>query len=238
MFDSRQDRARALGFGLALNNWPLPDGSLDSGDRAYLWGSFFSTFPPNPYHIDDHVAVAKALLIEQFKPRVNINKMVEVMATRVQGIENVASDLLTRRSIETAEGAQLDIIGEIVGQNREGRTDEEYRAAIKTRIQLNTSSGEPETLISALRFLSDPTDASYLEAYPGAVRLWTNGPSPPDNLGARMQAFAPAGVSVLVTITLLEPFVLGNVAGTPIPGTGGFSELESPTVGGQLAGIV
>lgn len=237
MFDSVQDRARALGFGLALDNYPEPDGTIDSGDRAYLWGSFFSTFPPNPYFIDNHVAIAKGLLIEQFKPRPNINKVVEVMIGRVQEIESIASPLLTRRSINTAENAQLDIIGEIVGQPREGRGDAEYRTAIKTRIQLNTSSGEPETLISALRFLTSPTDAVYLEAYPAAVRMWTNGATLPDELGARMQAFAPVGVSVLVTATLLEPFTLSDVAGTPIPGTDGFSELETPTVGGELAGI-
>lgn len=237
MFDSVQDRARALGFGLPLDNWPEPDGSIDSGDRAYLWGSFFSTFPPNPYFIDNHVEIAKGLLIEQFKPRPNINKVVEVLIGRVQQVENAASPLLTRRSIDTAENAQLDIVGEIAGQPREGRTDSEYRTAIRTRIQLNKSNGEPETLITALRFFSNPTVAQYLEVYPAAVRMYTDGTTLPEDLTGRIKTIAPVAVSVLVTTTLLEPFTLGNISGTPIPGTDGFSELESPTVGGELAGI-
>lgn len=238
MFDSVQDRARALGFGLALDNWPEPDGTIDSGDRAYLWGSFYSTYPPNPYHIDDHVAIAKALLIEQFQPRPNINKLVEIMAGRVQGVENVASDLLTRRAIDTAEGAQLDIVGEIVGQPREGREDEEYRDAIRFRVQLNISNGEPETLIAAHRFFANPTLSNYLEAYPASVRMYSDGGSPPDNLGSLLKSLAPVGVSVLVTHTIDTPFVLSSATGPPVSEGDGFSELIHPLVGGELAGIV
>ena len=135
-------------------------------------------------------------------------------------------------------GDQLDIWGEIVGEERGGRGDADYRTAIDFRIVLNTSGGEPETLISALRFFTQPTVSTYIEAYPASVRLYSDGPVVPYNLGAAMDALAAAGVSVLTTHVAGVPFVLGDSVGTPVADGEGFSELESPLEGGELPEIV
>jgi hypothetical protein len=45
--DNRRERMMALGFGLGrIGNFPMPDGSIDGYDRAYVWGSFAQASSP------------------------------------------------------------------------------------------------------------------------------------------------------------------------------------------------
>lgn len=219
----------ALGFGFATFNLPYPDGELDGVDRAYVWGSFYSSFPPNPYFEANHVAIAKSRLIEQFKPRPNINNLVEIHAQRVQELESAAAPLLTQRSIDTAVGDALDIIGAIVGQARGGQTDTDYRNAIRFRIFLNTSNGEPEAVISAVRFFTLATRVFYLVSYwvPGHVYLFTNGTTLPPDLYTQIKAVMPAAVSLTLVWTPGGVwFQFGSDAGSgvPVPDGDGWSE--------------
>jgi len=237
MFDTRAERERALGFGFPLDNFPYPDGELDASDRAYIWGSFLSSFPPNQYYIENHVERALALLIEEFKRREYIVDVVSIFAGRAQEVENAMSDLLVFRSIDTAYDATLDIIGEIVGQGRGGRTDVEFRAAIRARIQINASSGTPDQMSTALQFFTNASQVRLIESFPGAVRMFFDGTSVPDSLTAQMQAVAPAAVRVtsISYITSGIPFEFASEGGIPYGEGDGFSETNY-LEGGQPIG--
>ena len=98
--------------------------------------------------------------------------------------------------IDTMEGEQLDGIGSIVGEDRQGRSDAEYREAIRVRISLNVSSGEPETVIWLFKTLTDPTGAiDYFEDYPAGYVIYGDGDQFAELLAA-MEAASPAGVYV------------------------------------------
>ncbi|HEY3802246.1 MAG TPA: hypothetical protein VGL61_06540 [Kofleriaceae bacterium] len=57
-----------------------------------------------------------------------------------------------------AVGAQLDVLGKIVGQVRLGSSDDDYRRYIQARIAANRASGKREELINVAKLvLSDPT---------------------------------------------------------------------------------
>ncbi len=237
-FDTLSKRERALGYGRFYGNWPVPTGDVNADDRAYLWGSYGAGYPPNPYYIPDHVARAQSLLIEQFKRKQRINELVAVYVEPFQELENVFSDLYRFRTISSAYGAQLDIIGEIVGQPREGRTDTEYRAAIRFRIQLNRSSGQPDTVSDALRFFTDATQVRLIEKFPAAVTLFTDGAVIPSNLQAQMQSIVPAAVRVTgVSLSYGDvPFEFSGEGGVPYGEGDGLSELNYLEGGEPIGG--
>lgn len=69
--------------------------------------------------IHDYVGVAQSRITSQFKEAVNLHKLLRIWTEGFQNIQNVLLDVSEINDIETAEGYNLDVIGNIVGQPRE-----------------------------------------------------------------------------------------------------------------------
>lgn len=65
----------------------------------------------------DHKILAKSRIITEYRES-NLVDYILGLLTEANNLEEVFQDILRKRYIETAEGAQLDIIGQIVGQSR------------------------------------------------------------------------------------------------------------------------
>src|SRR3990172_10193728 len=115
----------------------------------------------NVTEILDHENQAVARLAHQFKEKPLIDGMVRAFATPKQDIEKMLFDLLQDRNILTAVGEQLDGLGSIVGEDRKGRFDPEYRTGILARIAINTSQGTPENLISVFKLITGASRVHY-----------------------------------------------------------------------------
>lgn len=66
----------------------------------------------------DHKTIYKQRLLQQYKSSLNLIGLIDALIEGQGDLETVLDQLLTERGIDTAIGAQLDIIGEIVGQPR------------------------------------------------------------------------------------------------------------------------
>lgn len=66
----------------------------------------------------DYASLAISRLAYQFKESPNLRNFILITINQGQQIQNALFDLLNKRDLDTAEGAQLDVIGRIVGQNR------------------------------------------------------------------------------------------------------------------------
>lgn len=88
-------------------------------------------------------------------------KLIANLATPFQSIETALQQLLTERSIDTAIGAQLDVIGRLVGQPRNGLDDETYRRYCRARIATNKSNGTIENLITVTELIVYDDDGYY-----------------------------------------------------------------------------
>lgn len=184
--------------------------------------------------ITDHDDRMKELLIQQFKEQPNFQKMIDALAVGIQELEDVSNDMLEDRSINTAIGVQLDFLGELVGEDRLGRTDDDYRSAIRVRISINTSKGTPEDLISIFAALTNAGTVDYSELFPAFVDMFTNGDLIPDFLVDNMNQVKPAGVALILSSSQGGiPFALhGDFDGE------GLSDTNQPTIGGELSGIL
>ena len=131
-------------------------GSFDAG--SFYSGAFDEGFvaptvpiPTVGVTVPDHVAAALGRLLEQFKNKPNIAALLSALAAPSQPIENALWQLLTQRALSTGIGAQLDAIGALVGQPRNGLVDADYARYIGARIAVNDSDGRVEDLITISR---------------------------------------------------------------------------------------
>ena len=165
----------------------------------------------------DYAAIAVPRLTGQFENSPKLKALMAAIVGPLTTLESDADAVIADRWINTAIGKQLDGCGAIVGEARQGRDDDAYRVAIKFRVFVNISKGTPTDLIRGLKFLTDPTDCQYLEAYPATALLFTNGFFVDHKIQAAMQDLAPAAISdVPVAVSFRDkPF---RFAKEPIPG--------------------
>lgn len=99
-----------------------------------------------------------------------VQQLVEALATPSQEVEDTLIQLLTERAVDTAIGAQLDLLGKLVGEKRQGAADEDYRRRVRARISANRSEGTVEDIILVARqTLGDPTKVTVHLQPPAAV---------------------------------------------------------------------
>ena len=156
-----------------------------------------------------------ALLAGQFQKApldvatTNLQKLIAGLTSEATDIQTQLQNLITQRSLQTAEGVQLDGIGQIVGLERipgqpddgaiiEGVPVTGYRQALEFQIFINGSSGVPEDVIAALKFFTQASKVSYWNFFPAAYLMGTNGtsfPQNPQDLVSAIQRLSPAGVN-------------------------------------------
>lgn len=72
----------------------------------------------NPFVEDEYLNEARSRVTEQFKSKVVYDKYLELLLSGKIEIQNTIKDTMQLRSLDTAVGAQLEVIGEIVGRPR------------------------------------------------------------------------------------------------------------------------
>ena len=76
----------------------------------------------------------------------NIQKIFQVIGEQFDELVNAAKEIIDSRNIDKSFGFGLDVIGDIVGQLRNGMDDETYRNVLRTKVVQNKSIGDIETL--------------------------------------------------------------------------------------------
>lgn len=192
----------------------------------------------------DHVAEAKAMLLEQFKGKPLIEGMVEAFALRVQELEDALWGVLEAMDLDNAIDAQLDGLGELVGEQRRSRTDADYRASIRVRILINLCNGKhSEVLAILVAFLGAAEGSgtvSLVEPAPAALKLQVfTVPSLASDLRVIARSIKPGGVNLdgRYETSLTRPYRFGwsggAVTGQTIANWDGWS--GDATVGGVMA---
>lgn len=190
-----------LTFDVAKGGDSSPLNSTAKASFGYLSGADEGTETP----IINMPERAEDLLLEQYRYSDNLKKILKIESLRMQEIQYALRDIVLFRALALAFGAMLDGMGEVVGENREGRTDDEYRLAIRVRIFLNSSSGQIEELISLCRSLTNTTKVICREIFPAGVNIELSGASIfPSDLTAQCKKVAVGGVKI--GISLVDDF--------------------------------
>lgn len=184
--------------------------------------------------IETHVQDAINRLIQQYKCADNLQEVIKSIVEQIQIIEDEVFVMFSRLDINNSSGKILDLIGEIIGQPRNGLEDDFYRVFLSIKIGVNTSNGNPEKVIDIFKLLSNSSSVNLQEFYPAAIGLESDGNF--ENLDIQsvyelIQRIVPAGVRV-DSIASHDPDCYFSMAGDL--NSGGFSSVAEPEVGGCL----
>lgn len=165
-------------------------------------------------HITNHIELAEARTLEQYKHRPVFEKFLSTPVDEVQNIEDDLWQLYTKRWIDKAEGFLLDVCGKIVGIERSLRSDDEYRIAIYAQIEINVSGGEPESIINAMKqVFGDDCIVTLKDIYPANFRIdiVSNG-GVIKNLRQYIDSLSPAGTGdpIITQCSGTPPLILGE----------------------------
>lgn len=148
---------------------------------------------------DDHRTDGLNKLLAQFKGMPRMEALLGAFMDQIQKIEDVLFALYTERWIDTALGDNLDVIGRVVGEPRQGISDDDYRAFLRARVRVNRSTGLLAELIQIVRLIqNDGLDVRATEVYPAALILEAEEVVTvnPIRVGKMLEQAAPAGVSL------------------------------------------
>jgi len=185
--------------------------------------------------ITSHVDAAKARLIEQYKEKTNLLNLITSLISPIQDIESALGTLNTDRSLMTAEGVNLDLLGTILGLARTpGDSDDKYRAKLIAQTKINTSQGQPEFAIQVYQLFTGAPLVLLTEGESGDVILESEyvpaDQAEVDLLLSIIEDVLPAGIRCagLVAFDPTEAFAYDG----SLPGLG-YGDAGIPTVGGK-----
>lgn len=137
-------------------------------------------------------------LLEQFKGKYNIESVLTSYLQITQSTQDTYEEMLDERSLTTAVGDQLDMIGALVGEGRNLRDDDEYRTAIFIRIAINTSDGTLPSIVEIVELLTGSQDIRIFEHYPASIYIYLADLStlPSSTVVEAVEKILPAGVSL------------------------------------------
>lgn len=72
----------------------------------------------NPFVTEEFLNVARSRVTEQFKNKMVYDRYLQLLLSGKTELQSVLQDTMQLRSLDTAVGKQLDVIGEIVGRSR------------------------------------------------------------------------------------------------------------------------
>ena len=123
----------------------------------------------------DHVEAGLSLLPSQWEDKPVIKGVLAAWLKPLNTIETQALGVRDGFNVNTAIGAQLDIIGQYFNEARAGRTDEDYRNAILSIIASSNGSGTPPQLQSLYQTLTLSESVKLWEHYPLSISLLATG---------------------------------------------------------------
>jgi len=111
---------------------------------------------------------AVGLLLAQWRDKPRIAAFARALGRAAQLLHDDLFDLLVSRDLDIGVGPVLDWFGAIVGEERGGLDDADYRRFIRARILANRSSGTTDEVIAVLQLSTSPSTVVVTPVYPAA----------------------------------------------------------------------
>lgn len=186
--------------------------------------------------ITNHVEQAKQRFLHQYNDKPKLLALLSGIVEQIQPLEDAFIQLRDNRSLANAVGVQLDRLGDIIGLDRDGLNDTDYRIKLQLKIFANISEGDPETLIAVYAFIMGATLILYQDNPPAGFMMMANTDIPPGQetvIYEQLNKLCPAGVR-MDFMGSFDPTDAFSFAGGNSPGLG-FGELSVPANGGEFA---
>ncbi len=153
---------------------------------------------------DDHAGLALTRPLTEYQGLPRFEAYLTAIVNLIQPLEDLGWQLLQERYLDDlsttpagtgAIGEQLDGLGEIVGEPRNDKEDEEYRTFLRVRILVNNSDGKMEQLIDILELIEFET-IKIKEKFPAHLNVYVTEAVYPLETARFMGEAKAAGVSL------------------------------------------
>jgi hypothetical protein len=175
------------------------------------------TFERNQTHVAD--GVLKFAAPFWGKPR--WAALFAAIGRQIQEVEDVAWNVIVSRFLSNATGAQLRMLGRLVGQIDPGLGEEIFRNLIRVRIRINRSDGARNDVLEVLQLLGIPlAQRTVTNSFPAKIKVDLSGvlPLPLALLTQLLNDTLSAGVGcVVVYAPTDEGFSFSDNTGVPGP---------------------
>lgn len=167
----------------------------------------------------DHLQAMLDRLIQQFKGLPNLQAFFTAFGNQLNDVEEFYGQLMNDLILENAIGTQLDNLGAVLNQGRNGLTDDDYRAVLQSRIVEYQSNGTIEDLIQIMLVLGGANQVQLLEDFPAGFQITARGINSPvankDIVAAILQAKL-AGVQANIEAETALPIFQLDLAATAV----------------------
>ena len=184
----------------------------------------------------DYIEKLRADLVEQFKDKPVIDALNEAIGTQLVDLYQFLLDLKEKRGLHTAEGKQLDGVGDIAVLSREEAgelacvkesvfvlDDDGYRNFLIYKIWKNTNRCTYYDIIRSFRMFWDkPLHYSEDPEVPATMLFETDDLSPDDDVARLLTApfIKAAGVAIRVVARTVSPEMISTLPVTGYMGRG------------------
>lgn len=212
---------------------PLPGGSeIDIGNDLAIVAVDAVTL---------HTPKALGRLIEYWRNKPNLRAWQSSYTDELQLIENMFWEVISSKLLDQAGTDQLDKIGRIVGEPRNGLGNVAYRLRIRVRILINSSYGQAPQIITIIKKIT----AARFRHYRYGIAAYRVDFSEPlesaivaEQLPLILEEISPAGVGFAVTYPITAVGVGGGASygwGVDLTANAhaGYGWSGDPTVGGR-----
>lgn len=120
----------------------------------------------------DHEEVGLSRLITIWQDKPNVTGLLKSYLEQFNAVEDLLQSILNDRSLYTAEGVQLDMIGALFNVPRGGLDDAKYRPRIVSYISRLNDDGTTERFLNMLRLVGDTDLVDFWEHPNGDVHAY------------------------------------------------------------------
>lgn len=160
------------------------------------------TAVPQMQQITDYTALLQPRILSQYQQAKRLLGIMEAGTLQADQIEEALFQVRNGFFLATAVGVQLDTLGKIYREPRNGRTDSDYRDAIRLRAAMAISGTPDEIILFLKNFVAGaPTDLEYQPEYPGKCVILTSDASFGTGV---LDSISMAGVKGLMGDPLLD----------------------------------
>lgn len=221
--------------------------TLDPDSGATIPENGSAPFPNPGETPQDYDAQAQAEVLQQYREATKLKGTITALMSGWQAIEDCAVNIPRQRDPSIAEGVNLDVVGELVGQSRvlsSGTvlSDAVYRVLIALRIKRNASLGTSPEFLDYLTFVfqtyvAGATPFRYMDfgGMAVAVEVGLGAAPSSDQLALLDDGPDPRAMAVGVGREWYDPAEWFGFLEDTRTGAKGFGLESDPTIGGRLA---
>lgn len=152
----------------------------------------------NPVKAEEYLSI----ITQFYKETVTVAEIVKFIGEQTDYLHGVDRELYDLLNIDAMAGYNLDVIGRIVGYDRDGSNDTGYRVKLKLALTLE-SSGTPEEIIASVRSITGASSVIYIPEYPAGFWVIPNTGS--EKLTQEeLNRVSPAGVQAMLPCFLAD----------------------------------